>query len=88
MVTNTDITDTGGIIPCPKCLNIYNRVNGRTLVINFGIINGFEVYSSTENIPDEPLYIMLSAGIQKDAEPQELPSNFEIDWVRCYEKAN
>ena len=49
MVTNTGITDTGGIIPCPKCLNIYNRVNGRTLVIYFGIINGFEVYENFEN---------------------------------------
>lgn len=78
-----------------------DKMNGSSLSNDFHIytldwtpekiswkINGYEVYSSTENIPNEPLYLMLSAGIHKESEAQELPSNFEIDWVRCYEKFN
>lgn len=78
---------------------VSSKLNGNPLAKDFHIytldwtpekiswkINGFEVYTSTQNIPDEPLYLILSAGIQKNAEPQELPSSFEIDWVRCYEK--
>ncbi|MBI9067521.1 MAG: family 16 glycosylhydrolase [Salinivirgaceae bacterium] len=51
-------------------------------------INGFEVYSATQGIPDEPLYMILSAGVNQKATPNDLPSAFEIDWVRCYEKVD
>lgn len=51
-------------------------------------INGIELYSITSSIPDEPMYLMLSSGILKDEEPTNLPAAFEVDWVRCYERAN
>ena len=47
-------------------------------------INGYEVASATNNI-NEPLFIMLSAGLNKDAD--NLPAAMQVDWVRCYEKA-
>ena len=47
-------------------------------------INGYEVASAKNNI-NEPLFIMLSAGLNKDAD--NLPAAMQIDWVRCYEKA-
>lgn len=75
------------------------KINGSSLAKNFYIytldwtenkiiwkINGMEVFSSTDGIPQEPLYLLLSAGIQKDINNENLPSAFEIDWVRCYEK--
>lgn len=51
-------------------------------------INGMEVYSTSSNIPDEPLYIMLSAGIQRDPNGLNIDSAYEVDWIRCYEKIN
>ncbi len=50
-------------------------------------INGVEAFASTSQIPNEPMYLMLSAGIQKNAPADILPSTFEIDWVRCFEKS-
>lgn len=49
-------------------------------------INGIEVYSSSTDIPSEPLYIMLSAGVKRDPNGQEIQSAYEIDWIKCYEK--
>lgn len=49
-------------------------------------INNTEIFSTTEPIPDEPMYIMLSSGLQANAGDTGLPAAFEIDWVRCYEK--
>lgn len=50
-------------------------------------INNVEVASTTNAVPQEPLYLMFSAGLNKNADNAQLPSNFQIDWVRCYEKA-
>lgn len=47
-------------------------------------INGYTVATAKNNI-QEPLFLMLSAGLTNDADA--LPSSMEIDWVRCYEKA-
>lgn len=49
-------------------------------------INNIEVYSTTSNIPNEALYILLSAGIQQETNGSEINSAYEIDWVRCYER--
>lgn len=78
-----------------------NKLNGSTFTKDYFIytvdweenqitwkINGIEVYSTTENIPNEPLYLMLSSGLISEPK-EELQNNaFEIDWVRCYERAN
>jgi len=47
-------------------------------------INDIEIFSTTEGIPDEPLYIILSAGLLKDPK-QFTSSEFEIEWIKCYE---
>jgi beta-glucanase (GH16 family) len=50
-------------------------------------INGIEVASTVKGIPDEPMYMVFSAGLQKDVSGI-LPATFEIDWVRCYQTNN
>lgn len=49
-------------------------------------INDIEVHSSQQGIPEEPLYIILSAGIKKEVKGELDQVPFEIDWVRCYER--
>lgn len=50
-------------------------------------INGIEVFSTTQGIPNEPLFLILSAGLQHEPNQDFNEAAFEIDWVRCYEKA-
>jgi beta-glucanase (GH16 family) len=47
-------------------------------------INGVEVASTKQGIPHDPMYIALSAGLQKEVEIG-LPAEMEIDWVRCFQ---
>ncbi len=50
-------------------------------------INGVEINSTTKGVPEEPMYLVLSAGVQKEVSSL-LPASFEIDWVRCYQTNN
>lgn len=50
-------------------------------------INGVEINSTTKGIPHEPMYMVFSAGVQKEVN-SILPASFEIDWVRCYQTTN
>ena len=45
-------------------------------------INGYEVFRQTGNVPDEPMYINFSGGLDK---PMSGSSSMEIDWVRVYQ---
>ena len=47
-------------------------------------INGLEIASSAAKIPDTEMYLSLSAGLQKDVSGV-LPTQMEVDWVRCYQ---
>jgi hypothetical protein len=47
-------------------------------------INGLEIAASSQGIPQEPMYLVFSAGLYKDLNI-ELPAQMEIDWVRCYQ---
>jgi hypothetical protein len=49
-------------------------------------INGVTVASSSQGIPNEPMYLILSSGIYKDIKGNNLPATMEVDWVRCYQK--
>lgn len=49
-------------------------------------INGLEVAATNQGIPEEPLYIVLSAGLHKDMNGSLLPANMDIDWVRCFQR--
>lgn len=51
-------------------------------------INGIEVFKTTDNVPNEPLYLMLSSGLISEPKEQIENNAFEIDWVRCYEKVD
>jgi beta-glucanase (GH16 family) len=50
-------------------------------------INGLEIGTVKNNIPQEEMYININAGLYKDME-SGLPSDMEIDWVRCYKRRN
>jgi beta-glucanase (GH16 family) len=45
-------------------------------------INGKEVYKQTSNVPQEPMYVILSGGLDK---PVSGMTTMEIDWVRVYQ---
>jgi len=47
-------------------------------------INGHEIYSVQKSIPDVPLRINMSTIVVSPL--QELPHQFEVDWVRLYKK--
>ncbi len=48
-------------------------------------INGVEVYTQTENIPHEPMYLILSSGVSNPN--SDVNAVMEIDWVKCYQRA-
>jgi beta-glucanase (GH16 family) len=48
-------------------------------------INGVPVMSSTDGVPESPMYINFSSGLYQDADGSVLPASMEIDWIRCYQ---
>lgn len=44
-------------------------------------LNGVEVFSQTNDIPQEPMYVLLAGGLDK---PINGMTSMEIDWVRVY----
>jgi beta-glucanase (GH16 family) len=50
-------------------------------------INGLEVKREAKGIPDEPMYILLSSGIFSEVNGHSFPSTMQIDWVKCYKRA-
>jgi hypothetical protein len=48
-------------------------------------INNTEVFTQTSNVPQEPMYILFSGGLDK---PINGTSEMEIDWVRVYQPKN
>ncbi len=49
------------------------------------LVNGVEVYVQTTDIPNVPMYIVLSSNITADSKVKG--GRMEIDWVKCYKKA-
>jgi hypothetical protein len=45
------------------------------------LINGTEIFVQTENVPQEPMYVLLSGGLDK---PITGMTSMEIDWIRVY----
>ncbi|MDA3892835.1 MAG: family 16 glycosylhydrolase, partial [Salinivirgaceae bacterium] len=91
----------GDPLKAKEAQNKTNKLNGANFTKNYFIytldweenkltwkINGIEVFSTNQGVPNEPLYLMLTAGIQKEPTVDLAPAAFEIDWVRCYEKVN
>jgi hypothetical protein len=48
-------------------------------------INGVEVFTQTENVPQDPMYINLAGGLDK---PIGGMTSMEIDWIRVYQMKN
>jgi beta-glucanase (GH16 family) len=49
-------------------------------------INDLEIMSHNQGIPQEPMYIGLSAGVSGSVQDHQLPAGLEIDWVKIYRK--
>lgn len=47
-------------------------------------INNTIVKIEEHGVPQEPMYILFSSGVNSDASGKGLPTSFDIDWVRCY----
>jgi beta-glucanase (GH16 family) len=45
-------------------------------------INNTEVFRQTTDIPQEPMYVTLSGGLDK---PISSMTSLEIDWIRVYQ---
>ncbi len=50
-------------------------------------INEKVVLTRTQGVPQDPMYLVLSAGVTDGATDHQLPAVMEIDWVRAYKKA-
>jgi hypothetical protein len=48
-------------------------------------INNTEVFTQTSDVPQEPMYILLSGGLDK---PLNGMTSMEIDWIRVYRPKN
>ena len=48
-------------------------------------INGTEVMTQTSNVPQEPMYLLFSGGLDK---PVNSMTTMEIDWIRVYQPVN
>lgn len=67
--------------------------NTYSLYWNKGImiwyLNGVECYRHTENVPDDPMYVLMNLAVggswpvPPDASTK-FPSDFEVDWMRIY----
>jgi beta-glucanase (GH16 family) len=49
-------------------------------------INGLDVATISESIPQENMYFVFSSGIFGDNPNGSVPASMEIDWVKVYEK--
>ena len=50
-------------------------------------VNDLEVLSQTQGMPEDPMYLVLSAGVSSDIGGGQLPASMEVDWVKVYKKA-
>ncbi len=51
-------------------------------------INEKVVLTQTQGIPQDPMYLVLSAGVTNGATEHQLPAVMEVDWVKAYKKAD
>jgi len=49
-------------------------------------INDKEMLTQTDNIPQEPMYLVFSSGVTGSVPDHQLPSSLEIDYVRVYRR--
>lgn len=49
-------------------------------------LNNVLIREETKGVPDAAMYMVFSSGLSVDADNASLPTSFEIDWVKCYQK--
>jgi len=49
-------------------------------------INDVQILKQTRGIPQEPMYMVCSAGVSDPVPDHQLPATMEIDWVKVYKK--
>ena len=49
-------------------------------------INGVTYMETRKNLPDCPVYLVLSSGVSKEISEGQLPATLEVDWVRCWKE--
>jgi beta-glucanase (GH16 family) len=47
-------------------------------------INGIPFFETDKNLPNAPVYIVLSSGVLSNPIESNLPATLEVDWVRCW----
>lgn len=50
-------------------------------------INGVTIYSTTQGVPQIPMYVNISSSLYQDVNGSVLPAEVDVDWVRCYRQA-
>ncbi len=50
-------------------------------------INEKVILKQTRGIPQEAMYLVISAGVTNGVPEHQLPASMEVDWVRIYKKA-
>ncbi|MCU4166615.1 family 16 glycosylhydrolase [Carboxylicivirga caseinilyticus] len=49
-------------------------------------VNGVKVHEQTQNIPNQPMYLVFSSHLLKDEVKVKVPSSLSVDWIRCYQE--
>jgi beta-glucanase (GH16 family) len=49
-------------------------------------VNGVIVASTARDVPDEPMYLVISAGLHKPVNGSTLPAAMQVEYVRCYQR--
>lgn len=47
------------------------------------LINGVVVKKSSNNLPNEPLYLVFSSGVHKDIS-EKVSNKFKVEWIKCF----
>jgi len=47
-------------------------------------INGKPYKEESKNLPNEPMYMVISSGVIAETEDNLLPATLEVDWVKCW----
>jgi hypothetical protein len=50
-------------------------------------LNGIPVYTSTQGVPQVPMYVNINSALYQDVSGSALlPAELEVDWVRCFQQ--
>jgi beta-glucanase (GH16 family) len=50
-------------------------------------LNGIPIYSTTQGVPQVPMYVNIGSALYTDVNGSTLPAEVDVDWVRCYTPA-